>query len=293
MGDLGYQSSAQESLMPTYNNIDGYIKTLCDAITQRHPDYSAIGIKDNQGDYQQLNDCLLQIENEFYSVIRPKRNAKSGQTALNALQNGGIEYIEVRCLDLNPFEDVGINKQQIQFLDIFLLYCLLEDSPLSNKDENQNILNNQKRMVYEGRKPNLMLHYYETEKPASEWSQEIMSKLHPIAQMLDTHNNSEDYQNALKVEQTKLDNPAHTPSAKIIERLKHDNMSFYQLAMQHSLANREHFINQPLSPSTEADFTKMATESLIKQKQIEADTRMGFEKYLENYYKQYDCCTDE
>jgi glutamate--cysteine ligase len=292
MGDLGYQSSAQESLTVTYNNIDGYIKTLCDAITQQHQDYSAIGIKDNKGEYQQLNDCLLQIENEFYSVIRPKRTAKSGQTALNALQNGGIEYIEVRCLDLNPFEDVGINKQQIQFLDIFLLFCLLEDSPPSDNDENKKILQNQKRMVYEGRKPNLMLHYFDTEKPAAEWSQEIMAKLLPIAQMIDTHNNSKDYQNALEIEQYKLENSAHTPSAKLIELLNRDKMSFYELTMKQSLINREHFTTQQLEPNKATYFTQMAVESLIKQKHIESDTNMCFEKFLDNYYKQYNCCID-
>lgn len=292
MGDLGYQSSAQESLTTTYNNIDDYIRTLCDAITQQHTDYSAIGIKDGSGNYQQLNDCLLQIENEFYSVIRPKRTAKSGQTALNALKNGGIEYIEVRCLDLNPFEDVGISKQQIQFLDIFLLYCLLEDSPLSDDNENQNILQNQKRMVYEGRKPNLMLHYFDKERPALQWSQEIMGKLQTIAEMIDTQNNTEDYQNALKIEQVKLDNPAHTPSAKIVEELNSANISFYQLAMKYSLANREHFTSLQLSSNTAANYTRMATESLKKQKEIEAtDSSIDFEKYLEDYYKEYNCCT--
>jgi glutamate--cysteine ligase len=292
MGDLGYQSSAQESLTTTYNNIDDYIKTLCDAITKQHSDYSAIGIKDSSGNYQQLNDCLLQIENEFYSVIRPKRTAKSGQTALNALKNGGIEYIEVRCLDLNPFEDVGISKQQIQFLDIFLLYCLLEDSPLSDEHENQNILQNQKRMVYEGRKPNLMLHYYDKERPASQWSQEIMGKLEAIAEMIDTHNNTSNYQNSLKIEQQKLDDPSRTPSAKIVAELNRDNISFYQLAMKYSLANREHFINQQLPSTTAANYKQMATASLKKQKEIEAaDTSINFEQYLENYYKEYNCCT--
>lgn len=291
MGDLGYQSSAQESLKPSYNNIDDYIKTLCDAITQQHADYSAIGIKDQSGNYQQLNDCLLQIENEFYSVIRPKRTAKSGQTALSALANGGIEYIEVRCLDLNPFENIGISKQQIQFLDIFLLFCLLEDSPLSDENENQNILQNQKRMVYEGRKPGLKLHDFDNERSAAQWSQQIMEKLQPIAELIDTQNNSKDYQNALKAEQKKLNDSTLTPSAKIIEQLGHDNISFYHLAMGQSQENREYFKNRKLSASTAADFTQIATESRVKQKDIEADTSMSFEKYLENYYKQYICCT--
>jgi glutamate--cysteine ligase len=138
-----------------------------------------------------------------------------------------------------------------------------------------------------------MLHYFDTEKPASKWSQEIMAKLLPIAQMIDTQNSSKDYQNALKIEQNKLDNPALTPSAKVIELLHRDNLSFYQFALQQSLANREHFIHQQLSTNTAANFTQMAAESLVKQKDIESDTSMSFEKFLGNYYKQYNCCIDE
>ncbi len=291
MGDLGYQSSAQELLTTTYNSIDGYIKTLCDAITKQHPDYSAIGIKDTQGDYQQLNDCLLQIENEFYSVIRPKRTAKSGQTALNALRSGGIEYIEVRCLDLNPFENVGINGQQIRFLDIFLLYCLLEDSPPSDEQENQHILQNQKAMVYEGRDPSLTLYHFGKVRAASEWSQEIMDKLQPIANMLDTYLGDTQYGQALKNEQSKLDNSANTPSAKIIELLSNRDISFYQLAMEHSASNREFFLNQTLSTDTINHYVQLAEQSLQKQKEIEADTSVDFEEYLQNYYKEYTDCT--
>ncbi len=291
MGDLGYQSSAQESLTTTYNNIDEYIKTLCDAITKQHTDYSAIGIKDAQGNYQQLNDCLLQIENEFYSVIRPKRTAKSGQTALNALRSGGIEYIEVRCLDLNPFENVGINSQQIRFLDTFLLYCLLEDSPLSDAKENQHILQNQKAMVYEGRDPNLTLHHFGKVRAASDWSQEIMDKLQPIAQMLDTHHGDTQYQQALKGEQSKLDNSSNTPSAKLIESLHSRDISFYQLAMEHSTSNREFFLSQTLSTETANHYAQLATNSLQKQAEVEADTSVNFEEYLQNYYKEYTNCT--
>ena len=146
-------------------------------------------------------------------------------------------------------------------------------------------------MVYEGRKPNLKLHDFDKERSTAEWSQEIMGKLQLIAELIDTQNNSEDYQNALKVEQRKLDNSAHTPSAKIVELLNNDDISFYHLALRQTLANREHFKSQQLPASTAANYTQMAAESLLKQKDIEADTSMDFEKYLENYYKQYNCCT--
>ena len=99
MGDLGYQSSAQDNLNICYNSIDNYIDTLRQAITNIHPDYENIGVKIDD-EYKQLSPALLQIENEFYSPIRPKRNADSGETPIDALNRGGIEYIEVRALDV-------------------------------------------------------------------------------------------------------------------------------------------------------------------------------------------------
>lgn len=290
MGDLGYQSSAQESLIITYNCLSSYIETLCGAITQPHPYYKEIGLSDEQGHYKQLNNSLLQIENEFYSVIRPKRTAKSGQTALNALATGGVEYIEVRCLDLNPFEPVGITAEQIKFLDCFLLFCLLEDSPRSNEDEYQQLQENQKRMVYKGRKPDLKLYHFGEERPAQLWGQEIFNKLQPIAELLDSKSNSQAYQQALKLQNKKLDQPGLTPSAKILEEMQDQQVTFYRWAMNSSINNREHFTSHPLSPDETARYEAMARESLEKQREIESNTTISFEEYLADYYAQYSCC---
>src|SRR5690606_38237 len=153
MGDLGYQSSAQESLYVCYNNIDAYTRTLKDALATPYADYEALGLKDAEGNYLQLNTHLLQIENEFCSTVRPKRTTRSGETPLKALRERGIEYVEVRCIDLNPFVPLGIDREQADFLDIFLLYNLLIESEGIDEEEYQEILQNQLNTVYEGRKP--------------------------------------------------------------------------------------------------------------------------------------------
>ncbi|MGB2002647.1 MAG: glutamate--cysteine ligase, partial [Porticoccaceae bacterium] len=129
MGDLGYQSKAQSSLVVCYNDLDQYVRTLRSALEQPYPAYDEIGLKDERGNYKQLNTALLQIENEFYSSIRPKRTAEMGETPIHALQDRGVEYIEVRCIDLNPLVPNGINAETIRFVDTFLLFCLLQDSP--------------------------------------------------------------------------------------------------------------------------------------------------------------------
>lgn len=290
MGDLGYQSSAQESLVITYNCLGSYIERLCQAITQTHPEYARIGIVDEQKHYKQLNNALLQIENEFYSVIRPKRTATSGQTALNALATGGVEYIEVRCLDLNPYDPIGVNQQQIRFLDLFLLYCLLEDSPKSDQQEYQQLQENQHRIVYQGRNPSLKLYHFGKERTARTWGKELTEQLKPLADLLDTSTSaSMTYNNALKNEALKLKDDTLTPSAKIIEQLHEQNITFYRLAMNASLDNRGHFLRQTLSEERAQFYAEMARESLTKQAAMEADSTKSFDEFIADYYAQYQC----
>ncbi len=134
MSDLGYTNSAQSSLNISYNNLPDYIQGLRQAISTPSAEYASIGIKVD-GEYQQLNSNILQIENEFYSTIRPKRTTQSGERPTCALKRRGVEYIEVRALDVNPFSAVGINAEQMRFLDLFLIYCLLEQSPDLSAEE--------------------------------------------------------------------------------------------------------------------------------------------------------------
>lgn len=129
MSDLGYTNSEQSSLHICYNDLDGYLDGVREAINLQSASFEQIGIKVD-GQYRQLNSNVLQIENELYAPVRPKQVANSGEKPSEALQQRGVEYIEIRALDINPFSDTGINLQQIYFLDIFLTYCALVESPL-------------------------------------------------------------------------------------------------------------------------------------------------------------------
>ena len=289
MGNLGYQSDAQQSLKISYNCLDTYIDTLCQAISQPHQAYQDIGIKNKEGQYHQLNEGLLQIENEFYSVIRPKRSAESGQTALNALEQGGVEYIEVRCLDLNPFLPLGINESQIQFLDLFLLFCLLEESPLSDNKEHEELQINQHRMVYEGRKPDLKLFFYGKERTARDWGKAIIGSLTPLAELMDNLNGSTDYQRSLNDQALKLENSELTPSARILSELREQQISFYRLAMNAAQNTRQHFKGRSLNAEKQAMYKEMSQQSLDDQNTIEKNDTLTFEDFLKQYYAQYRC----
>lgn len=288
MGDLGYQSDAQKQLMICYNDLDNYISTLCQAINQPHKAYADIGEFNGLGTRQQLNSSLLQIENEFYSTVRPKRTAKSGETALSALSKHGVEYIEVRCIDLDPFLPLGISESQIRFLDTFLLHCLLKDSPQSNDTEHRNISANQRRMVYQGRDPQLNLLRGNNEVSLKGWAQELMQEMQGCAQLLDANHNSSDYQDALAAENLKLDAPELTPAGKIVSQMSRQNKTFFRVAMDLCEQQQQLFMATP--PNHQQAFAESAALSLQQQAELEAQDQGDFEQHLQAYYQQYHCC---
>lgn len=290
MGDLGYQSNAQKKLLVCYNNLDTYLNNLCAAITQSHQDYESIGIKGENGNYRQLNTSLLQIENEFYSTIRPKRTANSGETALNALYRGGVEYIEVRCVDLNPYEPLGVSTEQIHLLDSFLVFCLLKDSPPTDEDEYRHIQENQERIVYRGRDPELTLINRSGEVPFYQWASELLEGIGGVAHLLDNANDSQAFSQAVRAQRDKLNNPDLTPSARILSDMREQGVTFFRLAMNLAQQHREYFASRPLNANTMAQMEQQAKDSLADQQSIEAQDSSSFDDYLAGYYAQYRCC---
>jgi glutamate--cysteine ligase len=287
MGDLGYQSNAQKNLTVCYNSLESYIETLKDAIVQPHPEYAAIGIGEN-GHERQLNTSLLQIENEFYSPIRPKRVAKSGETPLGALRRGGIEYVEVRCVDVNPYLPLGIDADQVRFLDTFLIHCLLSDSPACDDAERARIGVNLHRVVNRGREPGLTLETTAGERSLDQLARGALESMQPIAAALDAAHGGEDYSHTLDIQGHKLDDPAVTPSAKILADMRELDLPFFRLAMDSSSSWAEHFRSTPLPEAELAAFQQESAASLQRQQDVEAADSVDFETFLANYYRQYD-----
>jgi len=292
MGDLGYQSTAQESLYVCYNEKMSYIKTLCRAITSPHSDYDAIGLKNGKGHYQQLNTSLLQIENEFYSSIRPKRTTRPGETALSGLSKRGVEYIEVRCLDVNPFAPLGIEREQVHFLDVFLLYCALQESPMSDNVEFEKILHNQKLVVNQGRQPGLKLeHHLAGSITLESWGKDLIEAMRPAAEILDLGNQSEDHQASLDTQLAKISDPNKTPSARVLHELTSSNQGFSNYALDLSKQHQAQLRETPLPDNIDNRMQQMAEESLAEQASIEAGSTESFDEFIQSYYKQYSMCS--
>ncbi|WNO08983.1 glutamate--cysteine ligase [Teredinibacter sp. KSP-S5-2] len=291
MGDLGYQSSAQEALFVCYNRLDTYLKTLSCAISTPHADYEKIGVKDDAGEYLQLNTGLLQIENEFYSVIRPKRTTHHGETALSALRNRGVEYIEVRCLDVDPFSPLGISETQVRFLDTFLVACALQASPECDREESDVIAANQKRVVNQGRDPELLLTGRDN-KPVKlrDWGLNIIDTLRPVAELLDTVHKTSLYQESVEIQRNKLLAPETTPSARVLSTMESRDQNYLEFALQNSREHHEALTSSALNEQTILRFEDMATESVCEQQALEEKNSGDFDAFLNDYYSQYKSC---
>ena len=287
MGDLGYQSDAQSSLIVCYNGIDNYVETLLDALNTPYPAYEDIGVKDSDGQYKQLNTHLLQIENEFYSPIRPKRTAGSGEAPINALRERGVEYLEVRCLDLNPLVACGIDEQTTRVVDTFLVYCLLSDSPRTHTAEYREILENQRRTVRFGRDPELRLQRGGEEIALRTWGAQILEEMRPVAEALDEANGGDQHRNALNAMFARIDDAALTPSAEILRRMRNDNKTYFRLAMELAERHRDYFLAHPPSEETSTRYRAEAEASLLAQRELEAAPAPDFEQFLDRFYAQY------
>ncbi len=160
MSDLGYRNRNQAGLSVSVNSLDEYVRDLSHAIYTPHAPYEALGVKvtgPNGDEWRQLNANILQIENEYYSFIRPKRVARSGERPTKALQRAGVEYVEVRALDVSAFDPVGVNQNKLRFLEAFLALCVLKDSPLISSSEEGPLDHNHVVVARRGREPGLTL----------------------------------------------------------------------------------------------------------------------------------------
>ncbi|MEO5794786.1 MAG: glutamate--cysteine ligase [Rhodoferax sp.] len=284
MGRLGYQSDAQASLAVSYNSLEGYGASLQDALTRPYPAYKAVGVRGTGGDYNQLATSLLQIENEFYGTIRPKRVIYPGERPLHALRERGVEYVEVRLLDLDPFVPVGITAQTMRFIDVFLLHCLLNDSPPDSPQEITELAHNQHRVAARGREPGLTLERAGQEVPLAEWGSDLVAQCRPIAAALDATHGGSLYSDALAAADAALVDPSLLSSARVLAAMQGMPCgSFVPFIAQQSLQTRQHLLDLPFSTAQQSRFEAMTTTSVAAQKAIEAADTMPFDVYLPQY----------
>ena len=284
MSDLGYQNKAQSSLKPCYNDLSTFLSRLYDAVTTSWPDYEKIGTH-RDGQWVQLNTNILQIENEYYSSIRPKRTTGPCERPITALAERGIQYIEVRCLDIDPFSPVGISADAARFVDAFLLFCALHQSPLfPGNGFCTESAGNFSSVVKQGRKPGLILNRGGQPIAMTVFAAELMEGISACASLLDNALADNRYQHSIKIQTEKLSNPELTPSAKLLEQLHQEKHSFHSLALAQSSQHVASLRERGLSAEESAAAAQQAKTSIQAQREIEKQDKISFEEYVRQFH---------
>ncbi len=284
MGRLGYQSDAQATLAVSYNSLESYAGSLQQALTRPYPPYEVIGIRNPGGDYNQLATSLLQIENEFYGTIRPKRVIFPGERPLHALRERGVEYVEVRCMDLDPFLPVGIDAPTMRFLDVFLLHCLLADSPPDTPQEIAALARNQLSVAARGREPGLLLERGEERIALRDWGAQLLDECAAAAAALDATHGGSLYCDALAAAGAVLNDARLAPSARVLGAMVTDfDGSYTAFTRAQSERTKRHLLGLAYAPELAARFAAMAEASVAEQRRIEAADTMPFEIYRQAY----------
>jgi glutamate--cysteine ligase len=287
MGRLGYQSDAQSALCVSYNSLESYAASLHEALTRPYPPYEAIGVR--KGDeYLQLSTTLLQIENEFYSTVRPKRRIRAGERPLHALRERGVEYVEVRLMDLDPFNAVGISAPTMHLLDCLLLHCLLAESPPDTPREIGAVARNQHSVAARGREPGLVLDRGGKPVALLDWGLELLAECAPIAGALDAaHGGGAAHRDALAHAIALLKDPAGTPSARVLDALSRNHGNAYErFALIQSLSHAGTLRGLDFPTEAVRRHEQLAAESLAEQHAIESADAIDFETYRQKYLAQ-------
>lgn len=286
MGDIGYQNRQTEGtgMKASYDSLDAYIRSLTWAIETPCPHYEAIGVKVG-GRYEQLNANVLQIENEYYSTVRPKQLLAWLEKPTLALRRRGVRYVEVRSLDVNVFHPLGIAEEQLRFMGAFMLFGLLADSPRIGPPERRAIDDNQALAAHRGRDPGLALDRQGNGVPLRSWAQELLDAMGPAAELMDG-GSAGPCAASLRLQQGKVRDPALTPSARILAQMRANREGFFDFSWRLSEQYRDQFRGLAPSPERQALFERLSLESRERQRQIEAADDISFDEFLERYFAQ-------
>ncbi|MBT5095060.1 MAG: glutamate--cysteine ligase, partial [Halobacteriovoraceae bacterium] len=285
LSDLGYTNSKQGKINISYNDISSYVAGLRGAIITPDSDWQKIGVSEN-GSYKQLNANILQIENEYYSGVRPKQPIRSGESPTNALLERGIEYIELRSVDLNSFSPIGIDLEQVYFLDVFLIFCLLEENSELCPRRTNEYRHNQEQVAKRGRQKGLILVDQLGEITREDWSKRVFEKFKAIAGMLDSNGGSSHYTEAIAAESKKIENTELLNSSRLLAELKEKDETFFRNTLNRSIDFSNQLKSKKLSDQNYSELQSVAARSLIEQKGIEAEDSQDFDSFLSDYFKQ-------
>jgi glutamate--cysteine ligase len=284
MSDLGYRNKSQANVAVSVNSLDEYVRDLSALIATPSPEFEKLGVVVD-GEWRQLSANVLQIENEYYSFIRPKRTTRSGERPTRALARAGVEYVEMRSLDVGVFDPVGINQNKMRFLEAFAALCALKESPPIDRSMEQELDGNHVRVARRGREPGLTLDLDGRPYELKAWAKQLLEEMNGVCELLDHGDPTRPYTAALAVQRAKVDDVGATPSARLLRELEVEGEAFFHFALRMSREHRDYFRDlYPPKQSQQDVFRAEADESIPAQQRIEAADEVSFEEFVANWF---------
>jgi glutamate--cysteine ligase len=286
VSDIGYQNRKEKrgGLQVSYDSLESYLSSLQWAIDTPYPEFAAIGVQVD-GEWRQLNANLLQIENEYYSSIRPKQPFDIMETPSQAMRRRGVRYVELRSLDLNPFDPAGVDTITLRFLSAFLSYCALRESPQFDAGERSAIDHNQHLVATAGRDPALRLQQNGGgEVTLKHWARQILEAMDPVCEILDGDAAEQPYGAALRRQRELVDAPDATPSARVLEEMRANDEGFFEYTMRVSQKHAQALRSLELPADLRAELEREAVRSLARQRELEQADQPKFGQFLDRYF---------
>jgi glutamate--cysteine ligase len=287
MSDIGYTNRREKTCGSDilYDNLEAYVASLSWAIETPCPEYEKLGVVVD-GDYRQLNGNILQIEAEYYSTVRPKQIPQGNEKPSLALKRRGVQYVELRSLDVSPFDPLGVNTDELHFVEACMIFCLLQDSPVIGIAEHREIDDNQLAVASEGRNPELRLQQNGHMRPLKEWASEIAVGMEGICEILDGDDQQRPYSHSLALQKEVIHDPERTPSARVLAEMRAHKESFFQFTRRLSQVHRSFFMGLPSNPERSRVFEEEARQSWQRQRELEAGDTLSFSEFLQQYFAQ-------
>jgi len=287
LGDIGYQNSREwgVGVKASYDSLAAYLESLNKAISTPCADYERIGVVVD-GEYRQLNANILQIENEYYSTVRPKQTPARMEKPILALQRRGVSYVELRSLDVNAFHPLGIDETQLYFLQALMVYCLLRDSPPVDEEERREVDSNQAAVAHRGRDPDLRLLRRGREVGLGIWASEVFEEMEAVCLAMDGDDEAGPFSLSLAALAPLVSNADLTPSARMLAEMRENDESFYRFARRKSMEHLRAIRNIDAPLASGPRLAALVASSIEEQRAIEAADRLEFDAFLADYFAQ-------
>ena len=285
MGDIGYQNNKEEDMGVhiDYNSLKNYVKSLNSAIKKNCGEYEKIGVF-SEGYYKQINSNILQIENEYYSTVRPKPNPNLELRPSKGLNISGVDYIELRSIDNNIFSKAGIDIDQMYFTELLIMHSLFSNDSKISENELIEIKKNLTNVAHKGRDRKLKLNIKGNEKLLLNELDIILDEIEKIASLIFSITKDEKYKDCVKIQKEKIKEKNCLPSDRVLTEMTENQLSFYEFTMNNISKQKKYFNNLDTDNVIMNSLEKESIDSLKKQIDLEKNQKESYEDYIKKYF---------